>query len=134
MCTIIIHIMYIIVLLLLIVVIIIWVGCVGSNCTFLWEGSCFPWRGCADSDSKCELWNMWCSICLKGLVFWCWVFVFILKPLPEETGAEDSAAAFRARSQGGWYKKKCCTFSHQICWSLPGAWLTGLHYWVVCVE
>lgn len=64
MCTIIIHIMYIIVLLLLIVVIIIWVGCVGSNCTFLWEGSCFPWRGCADSDSKCELWNV--SI----VIFW----------------------------------------------------------------
>lgn len=40
----------------------------------------------------------------KGLFLFCFVtelFVSVMKPLSEETGAEDSTAAVGTRSQGG---------------------------------
>lgn len=84
--------------------------------TFLWSKSC-------TSASEVLFFN--------EFVFYHFAFVSVMKPLSEKTGAEDSTAAVRTRSQGSWYKKKCCSVSSQICWSLSGAWLTGLCLCVV---
>lgn len=41
-----------------IMVTLVCLGLLGSCCSFFWERSYLPWRGCSNHGSKCELWDV----------------------------------------------------------------------------